>query len=132
MITGLRGVVLLDGDDARYLLRVLDQFVSVHASQGLAPNETLKAAKAKLAKAVASASDSGRNACVDVRLLGDQQDSPHTKPYDLLDTGEAASILGCTPANVRDLARRGSLRGHRAGGRWLYPAASVVARAERR
>lgn len=131
MITGMRGVILVDGDDAQYLLKLVD-FVIGHAGQGAGPNETLKAARTKLAKAVASASVSSQNACVDVRLLGDQQDSPHTRPYDLVDTGEAASILGCTQANIRDLRRRGRLPGHNAGGRWLYPAASVIARAERR
>ncbi|MCV7005659.1 helix-turn-helix domain-containing protein [Mycobacterium gordonae] len=50
----------------------------------------------------------------------------------MLDTGEAAAILGIGPNGVRDLVRRGKLPAHRAGGRLLLPALPVVERAERR
>ncbi|ASW99443.1 DNA-binding protein [Mycobacterium intracellulare subsp. chimaera] len=45
---------------------------------------------------------------------------------------EAARIIGCSTANVRYLRARGVLPAHRAGSRWLYPAAPVVDYAERR
>lgn len=51
--------------------------------------------------------------------------------YDLVDTAEAAAILGVTPGGVRYLAAAGRIPAHRAGGRWLYPARAVVDRAER-
>lgn len=132
MITGMRGVVLLDSNDALYLAEALGRLSDALAGQGLRPSEQLVALRTKLAKACASASDSGRNADADIRTVGAQQDSPHTALYDLVDSDEAAKILGCTPANVRDLARRGRIPAHRAGRGWLYPAASVVARAEHR
>ncbi len=49
--------------------------------------------------------------------------------HDLLSTEEAANLLGCSPSNVRDLARRGALPGHRAGGRWLLEREGVQLRA---
>lgn len=66
------------------------------------------------------------------RRIAAQTDSPEYAAYDVLDTAEAAAIVGISPGGVRDLARRGRLAAHRAGGRWLYPAASVVAYAELR
>lgn len=131
MITGFRGVVLLDSNDAAYLTEALGRLSDALSGHGLRPSEQLVAFRSKLAKACASASDSGRNTDVDVRTVGAQQDSAHIALYDLVDSGEAARILGCTPANVRDLARRGRLPAHRAGRGWLYPAAAVVARSER-
>lgn len=50
--------------------------------------------------------------------------SPHD---DLLDSDGAATRLGCGPANVRDLARRGRLPGQRVAGRWLFRADVVDA-----
>ncbi|MFN6549497.1 helix-turn-helix domain-containing protein [Mycolicibacterium septicum] len=132
MITGFRGVVLLDSNDAAYLAAALGRLSDALAGHGLRPSEQLVALRTKLAKACASASDSTPDTCADIRTVGAQQDSQHTALYDLVDTDEAARILGCTPANVRDLARRGRLPAHRAGRGWLYPAASVVARAEHR
>jgi len=49
--------------------------------------------------------------------------------HDLLTADEAADLLGCTPNNVRDLARRGALPGHRTGGRWLLERDAVELRA---
>lgn len=131
MITGLRGAVLLDSADAAYLAEAL-QRLCAQLPQGLSPSGKLGAIHAQLAKAVAYASNQGRDTSVDVREVGEQRDSRHAAAYDLVDSGEASRILGCTPANVRDLARRGRLPRHRAGGRWLYPARSVVVLAEER
>lgn len=49
--------------------------------------------------------------------------------HDLVSTVEAAAVLGCTPSNVRDLARRGALPAHRTGGRWLLERDAVQLRA---
>lgn len=131
MITGLRGVVLLDAADAAYLCSALDQFSHVLSQHGMRPTEPFKAARARLAKAVAHVSVSPRNSDADARVVGNEQVPVDAGPYDLVDTDEAARILGCSTGNVRDLARRGKLAGHRASGRWLYPAAAVIARSER-
>lgn len=50
-------------------------------------------------------------------------------PTDVVDTTEAAAILGITANGVRDLVRRGTIPGIRDGRRWLYPAAAVNERA---
>ncbi|WP_194786762.1 helix-turn-helix domain-containing protein [Mycobacteroides abscessus] len=132
MITGLRDVVLLDSAEAAYLSESLTRLCGALSEHGLRPSARLSALQDKLAKACASASDSGRDTCVRVRDVGDAQHSGHAGAYDLLDSAEAATILGCTPANVRDLARRGRLAAHRAGRGWVYPARAVIALAERR
>ncbi len=132
MITGMRGVVVLDSSDASYLAEALGRLSDALAEHGLRPSEQLSAMRVKLAKACANASDASKDTSVDVSKVGAQWDSAHTAAYDLVDSNEAARILGCTPANVRDLARRGRLPRHRAGGRWVYPARSVEQLAARR
>lgn len=126
MIDGLRSVVLVDGADAQLLLKMFDALRTRGPITALAAD-----LEARLRKAVVRVSENTANTDVDVRKVDEQQDSGDIAPYDLVDTAEAARILGCTPGNVRDLARRGRIPRHRAGGRWVYPARSVVIRAER-
>lgn len=127
MITGLRGVVLLDSNDARYVAEALARFLVVLGEHGLRASPTLLDAEARLRKAAVGASDSTRSASG----VGGHLSSSHSGMYDLVDSVEAARILGCTPQNVRDLARRGRLPAHRAGRGWVYPAQAVAERAER-
>lgn len=127
MIESVPGV-LLSVEDARYALAAFDALLT----DGRHPSARLGEFIARLRKTVASASDSATNTCVDVRKVGAQQDSSHHRPYDLVGSDEAAAILGCTQANVRDLGKRGRIPRYPAGGRWVYPAASVIALAERR
>lgn len=61
-----------------------------------------------------------------------QPDPGEVRGHDLLTATEAAAIIGCTGANVRYLRRNGHLPAHRTGSRWVYPAATVIAYAERR
>lgn len=61
---------------------------------------------------------------------GGDAHSSHYAQFDLVDTAEAGRLLGISAAGVRDLVYRRQLPGHRAGGRWLLPAASVIERAE--
>jgi Helix-turn-helix domain len=119
--------VLLAPPDAQYLLDALDALL-----QGRNPTPRLADFIERLRRIAGKLASTQENTCVGVRKVGAQRDSDHTALYDLVDSGEAAAILGCTPANVRDLARRGRLPRHRAGGRWVYPAASVEAFAAKR
>jgi len=119
--------VLLEPADAEYLLKALDVLLAnQHASA------QLSAFIDRLRKTAENLATTADNTSAGGRMLGSQRDSAHTAPYDLVDTSEAAAILGCTSRNVRDLGARGVLPRHRAGGRWLYPVASVEARAARR
>lgn len=131
MITGLRGVVLLDSNEARYVAEALARFLVVLGEHGLRASPTLLDAEARLRKAAVGASDSTRSASGGASGVGGHLSSSHSGVYDLVDSVEAAAILGCTPANVRDLARRGRLPAHRAGRGWVYPAQAVAERAER-
>lgn len=45
--------------------------------------------------------------------------------HEHVDTAEAARIIGCSAANVRDLCRRGVLPSRRSGHRWLPYAHAV-------
>jgi hypothetical protein len=118
--------VLLGPEDAQYLLAALDALLQDRRASG---KLTDFIARLRRAETLASAQVI---ACADARKVDTQQDSDHLGLYDLVDTAEAAAILGCTPANVRDLARRGRLPRHRAGRGWVYPARSVVVLAEKR
>jgi hypothetical protein len=126
MISVKRGV-LLDADDAGYVLAALDALL-----RDRRPSARLQGFLDRLRKTVVSSGVSASEAGVGARIVGGGGDSPDYAEYDLLDTNEAAAILRISPNGVRDLARRGRLPVHRAGGRLLYPAAAVVARAERR
>jgi len=119
--------VLLDADDARYLLGALDALLAERTA-----SPRLNALVARLRRIAEKLAPTQEDTPLDVRKVDGQGDSGHIAPYDLVDTREAAAILGCTSANVRDLARRGKLPRHRAGRGWVYPAASVVALAEKR
>ncbi|MCX7542170.1 helix-turn-helix domain-containing protein [Corynebacterium sp. P5848] len=54
-----------------------------------------------------------------------------THLYEFIDTKKAADILGITPHGAAELARRGTVTGHKSGGQWLLASAEVQARAER-
>lgn len=132
MIERLAGV-RLDDDDAQYIAGALDYLLSLLRMQsGKTPTARLEAVVARLRKTDAKTDVSGRDTSADVRKLGTQVDSMHHAWYVVIDTIEAAKILGVSPAGARDLARRGKLRARNANGRWLFDAASVVERAEKR
>lgn len=62
------------------------------------------------------------------RKLADRVGEAPLLGHEFVDTVTAAQVLGCTPANVRDLARRGTLPARRIGNRWLVSADAVHAR----
>jgi excisionase family DNA binding protein len=119
--------VFLDINEARYLADVLD-----HLCKASQPNarldyfaRLLRNTVDKADPAIACANQSGNG-------RAGQPDPGHYRAYDLVPAGEASAILGCTTSNVRYLRRAGHLPAHRVGGRWLFPVASVVERAERK
>ncbi|MBM4726057.1 DNA-binding protein [Rhodococcus sp. ABRD24] len=62
------------------------------------------------------------------RKLAEQSASSPLLGHEFVDTITAAEVLGCSPANVRYLVRRGTLPGRRVGNRWLVSADAVHAR----
>lgn len=62
------------------------------------------------------------------RKLADKARSSPLLGHEFVDTITAAEVLGCSPANVRYLVRRGKLPGRRVGNRWLVSADAVHAR----
>lgn len=61
-----------------------------------------------------------------------QPQSPPSAVGELIDSTEAATILGCSERWVRDPRFRGRLGGRKVGGRWLFPRQTVVEYAERK
>lgn len=123
-VTAQRSGVFVSLDDASYLADLL-----AHLCATTRPSPQLS----RLARLLRVSCDSltpaqGKH----LRGLESQCDAGQAAAYDLVDVKEAAGILGCSPANVRDLIARGRLAGHRAGRNWLLPARVVVERAERR
>ncbi len=122
----VRGV-LLSPEDARFAVNAFAALL-----RDRRPSAQLADFMERLRTRTDAAADvPGRITDGTARTVAPQPDSAHHAPYDVLTTAQAADILGITCGGVRDLARRGRLPAHRAGGRWLYPAAAVVARAER-
>ncbi|ULN47975.1 helix-turn-helix domain-containing protein [Mycolicibacterium goodii] len=119
--------VFVSLDDARRLLALIDS-----ASRVARPSAAAADVARRLRQSVESCAK-----------LSPAQENPqsavhsgvgpiHSGRHDHLTAAEAARILGCTPANLRDLRRRGVLAGQQVGREWLYRADEVHARAERR
>ena len=118
--------IILSRQEVSYTLRAFEVLL-----RNRRPSPQLAEFLARLARS-AAASDVGREKPYGGVSLGDNDHDPAGwLPGDVLDTDEAAAVLGISPAGVRDLARRGRLPAKRAGKRWLLAAAPVVARAER-
>jgi excisionase family DNA binding protein len=128
--------VLLNVDDAAYIASALDVMGRLLAEQRHArgnptpsqPSARLVATTAKLRRTVDSLTLRDGTAdhaqrpeppaeSVSVRAL--QRNSVDAGPH-VVGTAEAAARLGCTPGNVRDLARRGRLAVTRTGTRWRF------------
>jgi excisionase family DNA binding protein len=119
--------VLLTEDDARYLLGVLD-----YVTQRDQPAPRLADAIRRLRIAVGKPDTANASANENVKDRAIQRDPGEVRAHDLLAAGAAASVIGCSTANVRYLRKRGRLPAHRVGSRWLFPAAPVVEYAERK
>lgn len=117
----IRGVYI-DADDAVMVVRLLGDYDehlrSIPNGRPLGPRPLRL--KAELAAASARVSGQPSNVSSNVSLTVTVTDSVQDPVYALIDSGQAAAVLGCTPGNVRDLARRGRLAARRAGGRWVY------------
>jgi excisionase family DNA binding protein len=119
------GVILTD-EEARYLADVLDA-----ACRAMRPSPRVADLARQLRRTVGTPAATNASANESANGRDTQPDPGDIRGHDLLTAGEAARILECSTANVRYLRQRGHLPAHRAGSRWLYPAAAVVARAER-
>lgn len=76
--------------------------------------------RAELSRPNARISGLASNVSSNVSPLGAQRDPAQSGLHALIDSSQAAAVLGCTTGNVRDLARRGQLAARRVGGRWAY------------
>lgn len=131
MIEHLRGTFLAHPDDD-YVHRALKLLAEMLGKNGSQPTQRLHEVTTRIGKSVALSDVSRRNASGNVRIPGGQGNSWEDTAHAVLNTTQAARILQCTPANVRDLARRQVLPARRSGGRWVYPAEAVQRRAAER
>ncbi|MGX9295155.1 helix-turn-helix domain-containing protein [Tsukamurella paurometabola] len=122
--------IILTDSEIRYLLDVLTETQTALTRHGIRRSPRAEAFIDRLRRVSTPVTRQGHSVGATDPAPGAQNDDP--RPYDLLDTADAARILGITPDGVRALVRRGTLPAFRAGGRWLVFSADVVARAERR
>jgi hypothetical protein len=116
--------VLLDTDEARYLVEVLEHAVRIARPSARVADITRRLRRTvDAANAAANGNANGR---------APEPDPGHIRAHDLLTAGDAARVIECTTANIRWLRQHGHLPAHRAGNRFLYPAAAVVEYAEHR
>ncbi|WP_280354289.1 helix-turn-helix domain-containing protein [Nocardia otitidiscaviarum] len=131
MIEVLAGVFLTP-DDADYIARALDLLRKQLRANNAAPSAKLDMVTERIARSAANARVPRRNASPCVSHARAHEESAEDPVYGWITTAEAARILGCTPGNVRDRARRKTLPAHLAGGRWVYPAEAIIRLAEHR
>ncbi len=125
-IEAARPGVLLDLDDAQYVSRALAHLVAeINADRGRVASARLVAVTERLARACETARRATPAASNVASSAVADPPPPDDSPYEWITSVEAARILGCTPANVRDRAGRGTLPARRAGGRWVLPAAAI-------
>lgn len=141
MISAVRGVVM-SPEDAAVILSALEQHERLLAER-MPPN--LRAIVLHLRRAVAKTGVSSQinasapttdlpadrvaDASSDARNALLQLDSAHNSDCATLTSAEAAAVLNITANGVRDLRRRGRIRGERVAGRWQFDAAQITARA---
>jgi excisionase family DNA binding protein len=116
------------------VIRAFDTAQRVARGDGIAPNGEWLWLRGQLAAEAASAPlpTAAHNAAALPRIAESASSSA-----DLIDTREAARLLGCRPRNVRDLCHRGALESStKHGGHWrvdrLEVEALVCRRAEAR
>ena len=126
MPDALHGVVLT-GPELHYTLRAFEVLL-----RDRRPSPQLAEHLARLQAAYAESHSAAQNACGCGRFEASGGHPDRLLPGDVLASDEAAAVLGISAAGARDLARRGRLPAVRAGGRWLFQASAVVARAEHR
>jgi hypothetical protein len=126
LITAQQGV-FITADDAALLADVLDT-----ACRTMRPSARVADLARRLRQTVDRAAPASDGANGSANARAPQPDPGDIRAHDLLTAGDAARVIECTTANIRYLREHGHLPAHRAGSRWLYPAAAVVDYAERR
>ncbi|MCU1668048.1 MAG: DNA-binding protein [Blastococcus sp.] len=123
------GQVLLGGSALLDVVRALQAAQRVTQRDGIAAPERWRGLLAQLLSAAADAPATAPPGSAAVP----QPDHSSWLPGDLVDTKEAAEMLGCKPRNVRDLNARGALEsGRLVGGRLLLERTEIEAELRRR
>lgn len=119
--------VFVTADDAVLLADTLDA-----ACRTMRPSARVADLARRLRRTVDAATETHPGANETANGRDTTPDPGDIRAHDLLSAGDAARVIGCTTSNVRWLRQRGHLPAHRAGGRWLYPAAAVIRYTEQR
>jgi excisionase family DNA binding protein len=107
MIRLPEGAVILDDAEAHQLAHAVMTAHQFMRSHGAGMNSSVLV----LAANIATTSGNPDNP--------DDDTEQHVE-HEQIDTAEAAKLLGCSPRNVRYLADRGRIPGHRVAGRWTF------------
>lgn len=125
-IEAARPGVVFDLEDAQFVARALAHLVGeIDRDRGRVASARLTAVAERVRRACENASRTAGSASRGASSALAEPEPPDHGPYDWITAAEAARVLGCTPSNVRDRARRGTLPARRAGGRWVLPAAAI-------
>lgn len=123
------GQVLLAGSALLDVARALQGVQRAARSDGIEPPDRVRWL---LAQVLAAAAES-TTAAPGSAALPQMEDLSPSLHEDLISSEEAASMLGCKPRNVRDLAVREVLRsGRKRAGRLLFERSEIEAEARRR
>lgn len=133
MITAVNGVVM-SSDDARILLDELERHADMAPNARIVAIQLRKILKPKAAdqarfSQARTTSIATQNTTLDPSSSAHETGPDHDVQRERLTTADAATLLGITPNAVRELRRRGVIRGHRTGGRWKFDASEIDARA---
>ncbi|OOL30781.1 hypothetical protein GQ85_17705 [Rhodococcus rhodochrous] len=114
--------VQLEAADAALLVRLIDELGAMvrQTGNGRALSPKVMTLRDDLATAGARVSGRAANVSRNVSPVGGQDISDQSDIHALIDTAQAAAVLGITPGGVRDLARRKRIAARRAGGRWVF------------
>ncbi|WP_369053899.1 MerR family transcriptional regulator [Kineococcus terrestris] len=131
------GEVLLSGSAVLDVLRALLTAERVAAADGIAPSRAWRWLSEEFRQAAADVQARNALTAGGTATRGSaevpQLEQPSPLRQDLIETKEAARMLGCTPRNVRDLAQRGVLdSGRQVAGRLLLERTEVAALAQHR
>lgn len=123
--------VLVSAEVAAYIGDALQELVAVAARHGVGVPARLQHLAESLRK-VTNASQTQVNASSNASDSWLAPDWGNHEGYGTCTPAQAAEILGCTAANVRDLAERGTIAGTKIGGRWQLDRHTVQALADSR
>lgn len=114
--------VHLDAADTALIVKLIDAYEDTLTAggKGRVLGASVLKLRAELERANARVKAHGPSVRANVNPTGGEQVPGHGEVHGLIDSRQAAAILGITSGGVRHRARTGKIGSRKAGGRWLY------------